>query len=104
MSSLGWRCQGLSLLHNIGDENSGLGGARLTTRVCRLGGDLDAIACFERTGRLTFDGKLEAAFQDIGGVDAGMFMWPDRHARFYCRFPEQRHMARAGTLGLWRNL
>ena len=60
---LRWRCQGLSLLHNIGDQNSGLSVARLTPRVWRLGGYLEGIACFDCAGRLTLYGKLEATFQ-----------------------------------------
>src|ERR1700674_3052778 len=83
---LGWRCEGLSLLHNIGDENSGLGVARLATRMGRFGRYLEGIACFDRAGRLTLYGKLEAAFQDIGGFDARMRVSPDCHSRLYCRF------------------
>src|SRR5206468_11200797 len=84
----GWRCQGLSLLHNIGDKNSGLGAARLTPRVWRLRGYLEGIASFDCAGRLTLYGKLEAAFQDIGGFDSGMRVSPDRHSRLYCGFRE----------------
>jgi hypothetical protein len=52
----------------------------------RLGRYLEAIACFDCAGRLTLYGKLEAAFQDIGGFDSRMRVSPDRHSRLYCRF------------------
>src|SRR3981081_2443096 len=53
-----WRCEGLSLLHNIGDQNSGLGVARLATGMGRSGRYLEGIAYFECAGRLTLYGKL----------------------------------------------
>jgi len=40
----GWRCEGLSLLYDIGDENPGLGVARLTTSMRRFGRYLECIA------------------------------------------------------------
>ena len=82
----GWRCEGLSLLYDIGDENPGLGVARLTTSMRRFGRYLECIAGFERAGRLTLYGKLEAAFQDIGGFDSRMRVPPDGHSRLYRRF------------------
>src|SRR5262245_19997492 len=85
---LGRRGEGLSLLHDIGDENDALGVASLTTRMGRFGRDVEAIAFFERAGRLTLDGKLEAAFQHIGGFDPRMRVSRDRHARLYGRFHE----------------
>jgi hypothetical protein len=69
---LGRRGEGLSLLYDIGDENDALGVASLTTRMRRFGRDVEAIAFFDRAGRLTLDGKLEAAFQHIGGFDPRM--------------------------------
>ena len=76
----GWRCEGLSLLYDIGDENPGLGVARLTTSMRRFDRYLECIAGFERAGRLTLYGKLEAAFQDIGGFDSRMRVPPDGHS------------------------
>src|SRR5882672_683285 len=82
----GWRCERLSLLYDIGDENPGLGVARLTTSMRRFGRYLECIAGFERAGRLTLYGKLEAAFQDIGGFDSRMRVPPDGHSGLYRRF------------------
>ena len=45
-------------------------------------------------------GKLEAAFQDIGGFDSRMRVSPDRHSCLYCRFDKQRHIARGRTVHL----
>src|SRR2546427_13022761 len=69
-----WRGEGLSLFHNIGDQNSGLGVARLAARMGRFGRYLEGISCFEHAGRLALYGKLEAAFQDIGGFGPRMRM------------------------------
>jgi hypothetical protein len=78
--------RGFSLLHNIGDKNSGLGVASLSTRMGRFGRYLEAIAYFEYAGRLTLYGKLETTFHDIGGFDSRMRVSPDRHSRLYRRF------------------
>src|SRR5439155_24201406 len=69
---LSGRGEGLSLLHDIGDENDGLGVARLAARMGGFGRYLEAIAFFDRAGRLPLDGKLEAAFHDISGFDSRM--------------------------------
>jgi hypothetical protein len=37
-------------------------------------------------GCLTLYGKLEAAFQEIGGFDSRVFMPTDRHSSLYCCF------------------
>src|SRR5262249_51328517 len=84
----GWRGEGLSLLHDIGDEDDALGVARLATRMGRFGRDVEAIAFLEHTGRLTLYRKLEAAFQHIGGFDSRMRVSRDGHARLYGRFHE----------------
>src|SRR6266487_2124712 len=96
--ALGWRREGLTLLHNIGDENPGLGGARLATRMRRFGRYLEAIACLECPGRLTLYWKLETAFQDIGGFDSRMRVPPDGYSRFYRRFHKHRHIAGRRTV------
>ncbi len=70
----------------------------------RFGRYLEGIACFDCAGRLTLYGKLEAAFQDIGGFDSRMRVSPDRHPCLYCRFDEQRHIARRRTVHLRQNL
>ena len=59
----------------------------------RLGRYLEGIAYFEYAGRLTFYGKLETTFHDIGGFDSRMRVSPDRHSRLYCRFHKQRLIA-----------
>src|SRR5262245_50340945 len=84
----GWRGEGLSLLHDIGDEDDALGVARLATRMGRFGRDVEAIAFLEHTGRLTLYRKLEAAFQHIGGFDSRMRVSRHGHARLYGRFHE----------------
>ena len=61
---------------------------------------MEGIACFDCAGRLTLYGKLEAAFQDIGGFDSRMRVPPDRHPCLYCRFDKQRHIARGRTVRL----
>src|SRR2546426_9303978 len=101
---LGWRCEGLSLLHDIGDENSALGAAGLATRMGRFRRYLEAIAWFEHAGRLTLYGKLEAAFQDIGGFDTRMRVSRDGYLRLYGRFHKDRRIARRRTVGLRQNL
>src|SRR5262252_9859986 len=68
----GRRGEGLSLLHDISNENSALGAAGLAARMRRVRRDLEAIACFDRAGGLTLDGKLEAALQHVGGLDSRM--------------------------------
>lgn len=102
--ALSRRCEGLPLLHDIRNENSGLGVARLTTRVWRFGGYLEAITCFERNGLPTLYRKLEAAFQDIGGFDSRMLVSRNRHSRLYGRFHQHRHIARHRTIRLRQNL
>jgi hypothetical protein len=47
----------------------------------RLGRYLEAIACFDRAGRLALYRKLETALQDVGGLDSRMRVSPDRHSR-----------------------
>jgi hypothetical protein len=101
---LSWRCEGLSLLHNIGDENSGLGVAGLTPRMRRFGRYLEGIACLDSAGRLTLYGKLETAFQDIGGFDSRMRVSPDGRSSLYCRFHKQRYIARHRTVCLRQDL
>jgi hypothetical protein len=54
----------------------------------RFGWDVEAIAFFEHAGRLTLYGKLEAAFQHIGGFDPRMRVSRDGHPRLYGRFHE----------------
>jgi hypothetical protein len=56
----------------------------------RVGRYLEGIACFDGAGRLTLYGKLEAGFQDIGGLDSRMRVSPDRDSCLYCRFDKQR--------------
>jgi hypothetical protein len=75
---LSWRCERLSLLHNIGDKISGLGVAWLAARMGRFGRYLEAITGFDRAGRLTLNGKPEAAFQHVGGFDSRVRVSPDR--------------------------
>jgi hypothetical protein len=70
--------------------------------VCR--GDLEAIACLEHARGLTFDGKLEAAFQDVGGFDPGMRVSTDRDAGFDRRLDEQCLVSRDWTIGLGQDL
>src|SRR6266404_9757744 len=55
---LSGRGEGLSLLHDIGDENDAFGIASLATRMGRFGRYLEAIAFFDHAGRLPLDGKL----------------------------------------------
>src|ERR1700716_894066 len=100
----GWRCEGLSLLYDIGDENPALGVAGLTTSMRRFGRDLERVAVFERAGRLTLYGKLEAAFQDKGGFDSRMRVPPDGHSGLYRRFHKQRLVARRRTVRLRQDL
>ena len=52
----------------------------------RFGRYLECIAGFERAGRLTLYGKLEAAFQDIGGLDSRMRVPPDGRSGVYRHF------------------
>ena len=66
----------------------------------RFGRYLEGITWFGCAGRLTLYGKLEAAFQDIGGFDSRMRVSPDRHACLDCRFDKQRHIARRRTVRL----
>src|SRR5947209_1842908 len=101
---LSGRGEGLSLLHDIGDENDGLGVARLAARMGGFGRYLEAIAFFDRAGRLPLDGKLEAAFHDISGFDSRMRVSGDGNARLYRRFHEQRRIARRRTVRLRQNL
>ena len=58
---------GLSLLHHISDENSGLARCPASRPRVASRGYLEAVTWFERTGRLTCYRKLEAAF---GGRNA----------------------------------
>ena len=84
---LGWRCEGLSLLHNIGDKKSGLGVAGFTTRMRRFGRYLNKVTCLHCAGWLTLYGKFEGrAFQDIRGFNSRMLVSRDRHSRLYCHF------------------
>src|SRR5712692_4717656 len=101
---LSGRCERLSLLHDIGNKNSGLGVARLTTRVRCFGRYLEGIACFDCASRLTLYGKLKAAFQDIGGFDSWMRVSRDGCPRLYCRFYKKCHIARRRTICLRQNL
>src|SRR5215467_11754 len=80
---LGGRGEGLSLLHDIGDENDAPGVPRLATRMGRFRRDVEAVAFLDHPGRLPLDGKLEAALQDIGGFDSRMCVSGDGHARLY---------------------
>lgn len=70
----------------------------------RVGRYLECIACFDCAGRLTLYGKLEAAFQDIGGLDSRMRVSPDGHSSLDCRFHKYRHIARHRTVCLRQNL
>ena len=54
----------------------------------RGGRYLEPIARLQRAGRLTFDGELEAAFKDIGGLDPWMRVAPDCYSRLYFRLHE----------------
>src|SRR6202030_4709067 len=78
--------EGLSLLHDVGDEDDGLCGAGLAARMGRFRRYLEGVALLDGAGRLALHGKLEAGFQDIGGFDARMGVPPDRHARLDGRF------------------
>ena len=66
----------------------------------RFGRYLDGIAGFHCAGCLTLYGKLEAAFQEIGGFDFRVCMPTDRHSSLYCRFHKQRYIARHRTVCL----
>src|SRR6516225_6906210 len=101
---LGGRGEGLSLLHDIGDENDALGVASLAARTGCFRRYVEAIAFLDHPGRLPLDGKLEAAFQDIGGFDPRMRVSGDGHARLNRRFHEQRRIARRRTVRLRQNL
>ena len=57
-----WRRQGLPLLHDVGDQNSGSGVTGLATRMRRFGRNLEAVARLDHTGGLALNRKLEAAF------------------------------------------
>jgi hypothetical protein len=46
---------------------------------------------------LTLDGKLEAAFQDVGRFNPRMRVPADRNTRLYCRFHTQRFITRCRT-------
>ena len=70
----------------------------------RFGRDLKTVTWLDCAGRLTLYGKLEAAFQDIGGFDPRMRVSGDGHARLYGRFHEQRRIARRRTVRLRQNL
>ena len=61
-------------------------------------GNLEAIACLEHARGLTFDGKLEAAFQDVG-FDPGMRVSADRDAGSDRRLDEQCLVSRGRTIG-----
>src|SRR5262252_415714 len=101
---LGGRGEGLSLLHDIGDENDALGVASLAARMGRFRRYVEAIAFLDHPGRLPLDGKLEAAFQDISGFDPRMRVSGDGHAGLNRRFHEQRRIARRRTVRLRQNL
>src|SRR5438094_3140497 len=77
----GRRGEGLSLLHDISDEDYALGAAGLAARMRRVGRNLEAIAGFDRARGLTLDGELEAALQHVGGLASRMRVAPDRHPR-----------------------
>ena len=62
---------------------------------------MEAITCFECTGRLTFYGKLEAAFQDIGGFDPGCLCRASFLGFVKLAFLDIRRLRRAGA-GLGR--
>src|SRR4051812_35374847 len=70
----------------------------------RLGRDLERIAGFHFAGRLTFDRKLEAAFQHVRRFNSRMRMPADRHARFYRGFHEYCRIARHRTVCLRQDL
>jgi hypothetical protein len=53
---------------------------------------------------LTLYGKLEAAFQDIGGFDSRMRVPPDGHSGLYRRFHKQRLIAGCRTVCLRQDL
>src|SRR5215472_13217985 len=94
LTSLSRRCERLSLLHNIGDQNSGSDFWRFATRVGRFGRYLEAIAGLDCAGWLTFYGQLEAALHDIGGFDSRMGVPGDFGSGLDCCFHKQRHITR----------
>ena len=79
------RCERLSLLHNVRDQNDALGVGRLTTCMGCLGRYLEGIAFFDRAGRLTLYGKFEGAFDNVSGFDPRMRVSRNGGSLFYCR-------------------
>ena len=83
---LSWRRQWLSLLHDVGNKESGRGIARLATRMWRFRWYLEAVAWLDSPGWLALYGKFEAAFQNVGRFNPRMRVPPDHHAGFNRRF------------------
>ena len=69
---LSGRCEGLSLLHHVGDENSCFRFPGFTARMRRFRRYLEAIAWFNGAGWLTLNGKFQAPFRDVGRFNSRM--------------------------------
>ena len=100
----GWRCEGLALLHDVSAQNSDLDVAGFPARMGGFGRNVECIANLDHASRLPLDGKLESAFQDIGGFDSGMRVPRHGHARLDGRFREDRGVAWRRTVHLRQDL
>src|SRR5262245_31828429 len=65
---------------------------------------LEAVARLQGASWLPLDGELEAALQNIGGLDSWVRMSRDVHASLYFRLDKQRHVPGSGTLRLRQDL
>ena len=82
---LSGRCEGLSLLHYVGDEYSCFRFPRFTARMRHFRRYLEAIAWFNGASWLTLDGNFEAPFQDVGRFNSRMCVARYRHSGLYSR-------------------
>jgi len=101
---LSGRCDGLSLLHHVGDENPCFHFPRLTARMRRFRRYLEAIAWFNGAGWLTLNGNFEAPFQDVGRFNSRMCVSRDRHSGLYSRVYQERDISRCRTVHLRQDL
>ena len=101
---LSGRCEGLSLLHHVGDENSCFRFPRFTARMRRFRRYLEAIAWFNGAGWLTLNGKFEAPFQDVGRFNSRMCVSRYDHSGVYSRVYQERDISWCRTVHLRQDL